>query len=1683
MRLRFFRLVELARVKILPIKDLWLFIIAVILISMTSASIGAFVIGIRPTEFFLGDTEDILVVTPPDAATPLTGSVDYSLIEDIKRLEGVKGVSAEVLGVVIAQNMDDEAIIIRGLTNDFLTISNISSDDIEGNCFLNQSNKFGAIAGIDFVNDRNKNIGDKLILVSTLTPMTLEVTIDGIINTSTPIDSEIILPLKTAQSLTGRSADKVTFIRVKVDLDEISKTELADIINSEYPVRVLVRCEDPTLDSNLPGQPVLVYSLAGEVIATQNLDEKYETTFVLPFGSYRLISIPSFTEQSPPEDVFVNGPNIPITELTVGRSNHELTVNVTFNGQPAYNAAVSVEERFNNSAIETRRTSVDGLAIFDLKEEYYIGRVKYKNFTQTFQKKLNQTWQEDVAIENSFYLIVKNASRSRGGGEYSDVINGILELRNSSTQELIIRDSSYNASVRDKKYLANSGTYIVNYTVDEITRIWDQKIPTQPPTLFVGKGELNITLYDFNDSVLRGANVSIYTNGEFSNSNITNIDGVAKFNLETGVNYTIKVEHPINNTITNDTLFFRKPTSINLSFIDQYWFEIKVFNGTEVYNETADIPNATGLSGCSILLYNPLNRSDIIHDTETLENGTKQIEIDLGRYRINATYGEFTWDDEVEVNKSLRTTMVNIPLGTVKLNISTRTSSGNPINGTLISVVNMKEGDGFFTETFTDENGTALLYVPKGAYRLEIRKLYHFLNKTLPYFEHSQAFLFESVFDLRGTLIIRVEDSVGQGISSVTIEVENNLFGNKASGITSENAEIVFPDLPWGIYEVDITVPAPDENLEFLFKIPLVEGENRTVLRLNLDPGTLFDFKIGKWRGQVNIAVIESAEYLSDFLNTTLEIIETALIALVIAIAGLSLLSVSSVISHPISSNADNLFLVKTIGGSNKQVNSIITTQMTVIGLIASIVGAMMGTLIMTIETSPFRKSYIAGIKITPETNLVVIIGIMIIAVIVIIMKTGQTLDNIQEKSEAESLVHRHLTRIKSRKAQKTKIQMIQNSWESIIKKFLVFQQTMVSSITKYPRFIGKVSELFEKIPKSMIPFLVVLGVSLLIRIPLIPNVAGADGFQAMWQAQQIILGNAELFLVHPLSILGLFSFSGYPIGTPLIIAIMLILTGGNIPLATHLFTISFCLVTSYTSTLMIKEFNDDPLDIIIGGVLYTSIPILLRFTYFSTTARTPFLALVPLVFVYLNRWRINKRVSDLVKSLITLLSLNLFHRMAVPFLLFFFVTLIFATWILLMEEISINKGIVFSDLLTWTSRRIILVIWPIIYFLGLINPLVPSNYIDPIDIGFPLEELNTIFQQILDYGLAWGIIIFFVIIRIIYTLISNAQKEVEGRLSDLFLVFLLTPFIITLNNPSYMAFVLIPIISILGVRGLSIVLQNSKLRSIFSWFLGIFLIVFWVFIYQTQRSIPLLLFIFTFFAIILFILAFIQRIFEVTRPLKALSKEQLSRISVVFFLMTILAHSFILVQVRLTPSPEIEFPLKYISEEEITIANYLKSQAPTGFFSAYRNSELELRIAAYSGWLCFESSGISLLISGAISKESVLKNSTLSNVTDWFQQYIFQFQHENPMYEKATRIWYSLLRHEIDSTVSKEIMNVTNLEYFVTYRDSDLCITSWGSGFFSLFIHSMKESSSPLLPYAESVLNTTHLSLWKIYK
>ena len=90
---------NLSYIKIFSPRDLWLFLIGIIFVSVTSGAIGAFMLGIGTEEFFLGESENIVVVTQPGITTPFTGQVPFSLQSDIQQIPGVLAISPETLGL------------------------------------------------------------------------------------------------------------------------------------------------------------------------------------------------------------------------------------------------------------------------------------------------------------------------------------------------------------------------------------------------------------------------------------------------------------------------------------------------------------------------------------------------------------------------------------------------------------------------------------------------------------------------------------------------------------------------------------------------------------------------------------------------------------------------------------------------------------------------------------------------------------------------------------------------------------------------------------------------------------------------------------------------------------------------------------------------------------------------------------------------------------------------------------------------------------------------------------------------------------------------------------------------------------------------------------------------------------------------------------------------------------------------------------------------------------------------------------------------------------------------------------------------------------------------------------------------------------------------------------------------
>ena len=80
---------NLVRIKIFSLRDLWLFVLGIIFVSVTSGSIGAFMLGVGAEEFFLGESDDVVVITQPGITTPFTGQVPLSLQSDIQQMHPV----------------------------------------------------------------------------------------------------------------------------------------------------------------------------------------------------------------------------------------------------------------------------------------------------------------------------------------------------------------------------------------------------------------------------------------------------------------------------------------------------------------------------------------------------------------------------------------------------------------------------------------------------------------------------------------------------------------------------------------------------------------------------------------------------------------------------------------------------------------------------------------------------------------------------------------------------------------------------------------------------------------------------------------------------------------------------------------------------------------------------------------------------------------------------------------------------------------------------------------------------------------------------------------------------------------------------------------------------------------------------------------------------------------------------------------------------------------------------------------------------------------------------------------------------------------------------------------------------------------------------------------------------------
>ncbi|MFX0170790.1 MAG: FtsX-like permease family protein [Candidatus Hodarchaeota archaeon] len=959
----------LVRIKIFAIRDLWLFLAGILFVSATSGAIGAFILGVTNEEFLIGEADDILIVSQPGATTPLTGMVPENLKDDIQKITGVKAISPETLTFSVAQNLNDKSILVRGITPNFTKLTSTTLiDGVWFDPFFGNAEEVhtdGVMVGYLLAAGFGLNCGDKLILASTLTDMIIEVIITGIIRTNSPSDEELLISLSLGKSIAGKEPTFVSFLRVLIDNTFISKEALFDILNAEYTIPIILRTEDPKLAPNLVGIPVSAYSSQGAYVDTQRIREGNRTEFNLKFGTYEFIASPSGVQNSPALTVFVNQSFKQPFEIVVGESYYDLQLNITHNEEPAENALTTIQEKFGERRTYFSNTNEDGMSYFhSIAKNIYIVDVSYKTINKSLTIGVSNSTQENIKLESSLSLKIYNVSTGL------EIQGGTVRILNQSTMDEVVRKDSYKSGT---PIFVKPGEYKIEFQYNTFLKnIFMVINDSIQEAINIGFAPLDIWVRGENSQGLDSANVSITQDNDPITEFNTHSDGTYEVQLEVDLYYNITV-HPIDNeTWIQSRMFnFRGSTSIIIDFLETYKMEVVVVNGTagELFDNV--------LTDCDVKIFSGLT---LIDSSKTNSSGMVTFDLsEVGMYRVTAEKDGFSNEKTVPIYNASTTQF--IPLGDVRLFVSTRTVSEFPISGIEVSLINET---GISASGITNSSGLVELVFPIGNYTIRLIKgTFDWQNDIL--FYESQSTKFPMIVEYSGDLTINLINQFSQKMNQAYIEIINNHYNISHIGFTDANGEVSFYKIPWGNWSTYITY------YDEVFPRIVVEfAEGELSLHLQVESSQIiFDSDVYTWASTKSFSVILSANYVSDFLQTTLDIIFTTFTTLVVIISVLSLLSIASVISQPIVSNSKTLGTFKQLGASKNQVTFGVVVHLCLLGIIASTIGSLMGMWIMTIIPD-LKNVNIGGMIIRPRINFWIIFTIAVSSFGVIILKSTQ---------------------------------------------------------------------------------------------------------------------------------------------------------------------------------------------------------------------------------------------------------------------------------------------------------------------------------------------------------------------------------------------------------------------------------------------------------------------------------------------------------------------------------------------------------------------------------------------------------------------------------------------------------------------------------------------------------------------
>ena len=276
------RFVKIFLYNILPKKRLLIAFIGFLISSTIITGAGILLTSIvNSTSSYLGESEDILVISNPEASTPYTSILPLDLADTISTIEGVELVSPEVMTAAV---YDNKAVYFRGVdVGKFWELTDVNY--LEGD-LPSLTDSFEVSIGVNFAERNNLGVGDFITLFSTRSEAAVELKIKSIFITNTLLDDEIISSLWIGQFFAFEDYDYITHIRVKIDTDIIpDKDLLRDLVLSEYSLVINILTPDSLEEVNAT---ITLRTRRGELVNETIVRNENQISYILPFGEYKL---------------------------------------------------------------------------------------------------------------------------------------------------------------------------------------------------------------------------------------------------------------------------------------------------------------------------------------------------------------------------------------------------------------------------------------------------------------------------------------------------------------------------------------------------------------------------------------------------------------------------------------------------------------------------------------------------------------------------------------------------------------------------------------------------------------------------------------------------------------------------------------------------------------------------------------------------------------------------------------------------------------------------------------------------------------------------------------------------------------------------------------------------------------------------------------------------------------------------------------------------------------------------------------------------------------------------------------------------------------------------------------------------------------------------------------------------